>query len=141
MSVDIANQVIAGVRDSKFGFALQLDKSTNVTNCSQLLVYVCFTQNDAVRTELLLNHEVSTSSKEKDIFNVLDNFFKENELDLGKLVRCKTDGAPSMLGRKSGFQAHVKAVSPSVTSVSFLFLLILFYKTRRMNQDFTNARA
>ena len=79
MSVDIANQVIAGVRDSKFGFALQLDKSTNVTNCSQLLVYVCFTQNGAVKTELLLNHEVSTSSKEKDIFNVLDNFFKENE--------------------------------------------------------------
>ena len=48
MSVDIADQVIAGVKDSKFGFALQLDESTDVTNCCQLLVYVHFTQNDAV---------------------------------------------------------------------------------------------
>ena len=30
-----------------------------------------------------------------------------------KLVGCTTDGAPAMLGRKSGFQARVKAVSPS----------------------------
>ena len=117
MSVDITDQVIAGVRDSKFGFALQLDESTDVTNCCQLLVYVRFTQNDAVKTELLLNHEASTTSKEEDIFNCLDNFFKENELDWGNLFGCTTDGAPSMLGRKSGFQAHVKAVSPRVISV------------------------
>ena len=117
MSVDIIDQVIAGVRDSKFGFALQLDESTDVTNCYQLLVYVRFTQNNAVKTELLLNHEVPTTSKGKDIFNVLNNFFEENELDWGKLVRCMPDGAPSMLSRKSGFQAHVKAVSPSIISV------------------------
>ena len=117
MSVDITDQVIAGVRDSKFGFALQLDESTDVTNCCQLLVYVRFTQNDAVKTELLLNHEVSTTSKGEDIFNCLDNFFKENKLDWGNLVGCTTDGAPSMPGRKSGFQAHVKAVSPRVISV------------------------
>ena len=42
MSVVIADQVIAGVRDSKFGFALQLDESTDATNCCQLLVYVRF---------------------------------------------------------------------------------------------------
>ena len=30
-----------------------------------------------------------------------------------KLVGSITDGAPAMLGRKSGFQARVKAVSPS----------------------------
>ena len=109
--------MIAEVRDSKFGFALQLDESTDVTHCCQLLVYVRFTQNDAVKTALLLNHEVSTTSKGKDIFNSLDSFFKKNQLDWGNLVGCTTDGAPSMLGGKSGFQAHVKAVSPRVTSV------------------------
>ena len=127
MSVDIADQVIPGVRDSKFGFALQLDESTDVTNSCQLLVYVRFTQNNAVKTELLLNHEVSTTSKRKNIFNVLNNFFKENELDWGKLVGCLADGAPSMLGRKSGFQAHVKAVSPSAISVHcFSYTGLLF---------------
>ena len=38
MSVDIADQVTAGIRASTFGFAVQVDESTNVTNCYQLLV-------------------------------------------------------------------------------------------------------
>lgn len=80
MSVDIADQVIEGVRASKYGFAIQLDESTDVTNCSQLFVYVRFTQNNAVKTELLLSQELSSTTKGKDIFNVLDNFFKQNEL-------------------------------------------------------------
>ena len=33
------------------------------------------------------------------------------------LVGCTIDGAPSMLGCRSGFQLYVKAVSPNVTSV------------------------
>uniref|UniRef100_UPI00358DF206 zinc finger BED domain-containing protein 5-like n=1 Tax=Myxine glutinosa TaxID=7769 RepID=UPI00358DF206 len=117
MSGDIADQVIAGVRASKFGFAIQLDESTDVANCCQLLVYVRFTQNNTMKTELLLSQELSSTTKGKDVFNVLDNFFKQNELDWGKLVGCTTDGAPSTLGRKSGFQAHVKAVSPNATGV------------------------
>ena len=41
MSGDIAEQIIAGVKDSKLGFAIQLDESTeDVAKCSQLLVYV-----------------------------------------------------------------------------------------------------
>ena len=52
-SVDFAEQMIAGVRTLKFGFAIQLNESTNVNHCCQLLFYVCFTQNDVVKTELL----------------------------------------------------------------------------------------
>ena len=59
-SVDITDQVIAGVRYLKFGFASKADESTDVTNCCQLLVYVRVTQNNAVKTEFLLNHEVPT---------------------------------------------------------------------------------
>ena len=33
MSGDIAEQVIAGVKNSKFGFAIQIDESTDVANC------------------------------------------------------------------------------------------------------------
>ena len=36
----------------------------------------------------------------KDIFNLWDKYFKENDLECGKLVGCTTDGAPSMLGQK-----------------------------------------
>ena len=93
MSTDITDQVIAGVIDSKFEFALQFDKSTDLTNSCQLLVYVGFAQNDAAKTELLLNHEVSNTSEE-DIFNSLNNFFKENELNGLNLVGCATDVVP-----------------------------------------------
>ncbi|XP_068235570.1 zinc finger BED domain-containing protein 5-like [Palaemon carinicauda] len=115
--VDIAEEVVEGMKSSKYGFAIQLDESTDITNCSQLLVYVRFTQSNAAKTDLLLSQDLSNTTTRKDIFNVLDNFFKQNELDWGKLVRCTTDGAPLMLGRKSGFQAHVKAVAPYATAV------------------------
>jgi len=36
---------------------------------------------------------------------------------MGKLIGCTTDGAPSMLGQKSGFQAYLKTVSPNATVV------------------------
>ena len=58
-----------------------------------------------------------TTTKGEDVFELVDNFFKENGLQWTKLVGCTSNGAPAMFGRKSGFQARVKAVSPSVTSV------------------------
>ena len=117
MSVDISDQVISEVKDSKYGFSIHLDESTDVTNNAQLLVYVRYTQDNAVKTELLMSKELSGTTKRNHIFEALDNFFKLNELDWGKLIGCTTDGAQSMLGHKSGFKAHVTAVAPNVTFV------------------------
>ena len=44
----------------------------------------------------------------------MDEFFQKNGLEWSKLVGCTTDGAPAILGRKSGFQSYVKAVSPGI---------------------------
>ena len=117
MSDDIADQILAEIKESKFGFAIQLDESTDITNFCQLLVYVRYAQTNIMKTELLLNHEVSTTTKGKDIFDIFDSFFKKNGLDWKNLVGCTTNGAPSMLGCRSWFQSYVKAVSPNVTSV------------------------
>ena len=103
-SIDIAEQVIVGVKDSKFGFAIQLDESTDVAKCSQLLVYARFTQNNTVKTELLFSQVVATT-KGKDVSNVLANFFEQKELEWKTLVGCTTDGAPTMLERNSEFKA------------------------------------
>ena len=117
MSDDIADQILAEIKESKFGFAIQLDESTNITNYCQLLVYVRYAQTNIMETELLLNYEVSTTTKGKNIFDILDSFFKKNGLDWKNLVGCITDGAPSMLVCRSGFKSYDKAVSPNVTSV------------------------
>ena len=42
---------------------MQLDESTDVTNCSQLLVYIRTIENDVDKTELLINKEVLSTTK------------------------------------------------------------------------------
>ena len=54
-----------------------------------------------------------TTTKGDDVFELVDNFSKKHGLQWTKLIGCTTDGAPAMLGRKSGLHARVKAVSPS----------------------------
>ena len=69
MSIDIADQVISGVKDLKFGFSMQLDESTDITKSAQLLVYVRYsTQDDDVKTELLVSKELSSPTKRKGYF-------------------------------------------------------------------------
>ena len=63
MSDDISNQVTAGIRASTFGFAIQVDESTDVINCCQLLVYARYTEGNNVKTELMM-------SEGKDIFDL-----------------------------------------------------------------------
>ena len=54
--------------------------------------------------------------KGKDIYDIFIVFFlRRIGLDWKNLVGCTTDGAPSMLSSRSGFQSYVKAVSPNVT--------------------------
>ena len=98
---------------------MQLDESTDVTNCGQTAVR--FTENDIIKTELLMSKEVSGTTKGKDIFNIVDEFLKKNDLEWSKLVGCTTEAAPAMLGRKSGFQSYVKAVSPEIILLTVSF--------------------
>ena len=100
----VNKQVITKEQGSKYGFAIQLEVSTDVSNCAQLLVYVRYATKDAIRSELLLC-ETKTTTKGEDVFELVDNFFKENDLQWTNLVGCTTDSAPAMFGRKSGFQA------------------------------------
>ena len=70
MLIDIADQVISSVKDSKFGFSMHLDDSTDITNNAQLLVYTPYvTQNYDAKTELLMSMELSSTTKGKDVFS------------------------------------------------------------------------
>ena len=113
MSTDIKEQVITEVQGSKHGFTIQLVESIDVSNYAQLLVLVHYATKDAIRNELLLINEMRTTTKGKDVLEFVENFFKKKWCPMTKLVGSTTDGAPAMLGRKSGFQARLRAVSPS----------------------------
>ena len=64
-----------------------------------------------------MSKELSSTTKGKDAFEVLYNFFKQNEIDWKKLIGCTTDGVPSMLGRKSEFTTYVGTVSSNATII------------------------
>ena len=82
---------------------MQLDESTDITNSAQLLVYVRYSTHD-VKTEWLMSKELSSTTKGKDVFEVLDNFFKQYELDRKKLIDCTTDGVPPCWDVNLGLQ-------------------------------------
>ena len=69
MPIDITDQVISRVKDSKFGFYMQLDESTDITNNAQLLVYT--TQNYDAKNELLMSKELYSTTKRKDVFQTI----------------------------------------------------------------------
>ena len=62
---------------------------------------------------MLFCHPRESYTTATDIFQVVSNFFQENQLSWDSLVGVCTDGAPAMLGLQSGFITRVKEKIPS----------------------------
>ena len=116
MADNIKDQVISKVRTAGL-FALQLDESTDVSSCAQLLVYARYLQSNTFKDEFLCCLELSSRTRGEDVFEAVDDFFKVNCLQWSELCGSCTDGAPAMLGHHSGFQARVRAVAPKCSFV------------------------
>ncbi|XP_067943030.1 protein FAM200C-like [Watersipora subatra] len=66
---DINDQVVQQIKLSPFGlFAIQLDESTDVASCSQLMVYARYVHNEEVKEEFLFCLPLEATTKAKDIF-------------------------------------------------------------------------
>lgn len=102
MAEDIRLQTVEAVRKSSF-FAIQCDESTDVAQCCQLIVYVRFIYGGVITEEILFSQELKTISKAADVMNAISDFIEKNDISWDKLVSVCTDGAPSMLGSRSGF--------------------------------------
>ena len=64
--------------------------------------------------EFLFCERLDTRTTAKDIFNKVDRFFEEHDIQWKHVIGVCTDGAPAMLGCRSGFQTLVKEKSPNV---------------------------
>ncbi|XP_046988243.1 protein ZBED8-like [Schistocerca americana] len=116
MAEDIQNQLVTAVKQWQF-FAIQLDGSTDVANCCQLLAFVRYIENEAIKEELLFSTELKTTSKAIHIMAAVSEFFCKNVLSWQKLIGVCTNGAPTMLGCRSGFVQMVREKKPSVTAI------------------------
>ena len=115
MSCNILKQVIDELAASPFPFSMQLDETTDISECSQLLVFVRYVHADAIKEEFLFCESLSETTKAVDIFEMVKRFFYKQNFDWKeKLHSLCTDGAPAMLGNKSGFATLVKKEAPQV---------------------------
>ena len=111
MSEDITAQNIAAIKESPW-HAIQLDESTDIASCAQLIIWVRFIKDGDFVDEPLLCKSLETTTKGQDIFTKIDAFYNKEGLDFNKLIGSTTDGAPVMLGKHSGFKAKLQQVAP-----------------------------
>ena len=131
LSDDIKCQVVEEIKNAPFGlFAIQIDESTDISLCAQLMVYTKYIYNDTFKEEFLFCSSLETTTKAADILEKVSTFFQSENLEWKNLVGCCTDGAPSLLGCHSGFRALVKRKVPKSKGVhSMLHRQVLASKT------------
>lgn len=101
MSDDIKEQVIQKVKKNGL-FSIQLDESTDVQSCSQLMVFVRYVRGEDMKEEFFCE-TLEQSTTGEDVMQKLSESFEAEGLDWGNLCGICTDGAPAILGSKSGF--------------------------------------
>ena len=114
MSQDILLQVVEEVRSSPL-FSLQLDESTDISSCAQLQVYARYIFENNVKVQYLFSEPLSTTCRGEDVFKIVKDFFEKHALDWKQLVSICTNGAPSMIGCRSGFKGLITSVAPHVS--------------------------
>ena len=114
MSCNILKQVVQEIKDSPIRFSLQLDESTDIANISQLVVYTRYITDGGIKDEFLFCEGLQTTTKAADVFRLLDEFFQRHQIEWEKVGSVCTDGAPAMIGHRSGFAALVKVRVPDL---------------------------
>ena len=94
---------------------MQLDESTDCAQYSQLLVFVRYMYECDIKEEFLFCEPLVTTTKATDVLDLVTTFMDKHNIPMDKLGSMCTDGAPAMLGNKSGFCALVKRLVPDVT--------------------------
>ena len=95
---------------------MQLNETTDVSNCAQLIVFVRYVHGKDIKDEFLFCEQLNKTTKAVDIMAIMNKFFDSNGISWDLVGSISTDGAPAMIGKESGFTALVKNINPNVTS-------------------------
>lgn len=107
---DLNEHLIDKMKGKEFG--LQLDEATDNNNDAYLICYVRFMDSINIVEELLFCKSIINGAKAQDLFQILDSFIIQNNLDWAKCVGVCTDGARAMSGCYGGLQALIRRKAP-----------------------------
>ena len=116
IAMDIEQQVIEEVKKSPY-FAIQLDESTDVSNCATLLCFVRYKGKTDFKEELLCYIDLPGRTTGPEIFRLLYTYFSEKDINWANCVGVCTDEAASMTGYRSGVVAKIKEVAHKKNAV------------------------
>ena len=110
IAMDIKQQVIEEVKKSPY-FAIQLDESTDVSNCAILLCFVHYKGKTDFKKELLCYIDLLGRTTGSEIFRLLNTYFSEKDINWANCIGVCTDGVASMTGYRSVVVAKIKEVA------------------------------
>lgn len=94
-------------------FAIQLDEATDSHNDAHLICYVRFIGDDnKFHEDLLFCRTIKFQTKAVDLFQMVDSFMAENNINWEACVGVCTDGARSMAGCYGGLKALIQKKAP-----------------------------
>ena len=74
MSMDVKEQIFTKINASPL-FSFQLDESTDVSSCSQLLVFVRYINSGNIKDEFLYCSALESTTKADDVMEKVSTFF------------------------------------------------------------------
>uniref|UniRef100_A0AAV2MMX3 Transposase n=1 Tax=Knipowitschia caucasica TaxID=637954 RepID=A0AAV2MMX3_KNICA len=102
-------------------FALQLDEMTDVSGEAQLLAFVRYKDESDINEHVLFCKALPGKTTGEEIFQVIDSFFKEHDIEWTYCTHICTDGAAAMSGGVKGLLGQVKKVN---TEIKWLHCII-----------------
>jgi hypothetical protein len=109
ISFSILKNVTEEWAASPFPSSMQLDETTDISQCSQLLVFVRYLHADVIKEGFLFCEPLLETTKAVDVLQIVKGFFAKKIYDWKeKLHTLSIDVAPAMPGNTSGFATLVK---------------------------------
>ncbi|GFU40053.1 zinc finger MYM-type protein 6 [Trichonephila clavipes] len=110
ISEDVEQQLFGKLRDKLF--SIQLDEATDSNKDAHFIAYVRFWDGISAVEELLFCKPIKLKATAIALFDILNNFINEANIEWKNCVGICTDGARTMSGRFKSIQALVKQKSP-----------------------------
>ena len=108
MAANVCQQVYSEIKQSTLQASIQLDESTDSAVESHLIVFARNEKDRKMKEDFLFSNTLSATTAAADVKALAKSCFEANELSCQNFKHIYTDGAPAMIGAKSGFVTLVK---------------------------------